>query len=87
MGLHSLCFPLPVFTVSDRTWESEGASTLTMAKLAPSAFALAQSTLPCQAETSKPCGFDLVSRREGLALTSPKAAATRATEYFIMNSE
>jgi hypothetical protein len=28
-----------------------------------------------------------VSRREGLALTSPKAAATRATEYFIMNSE
>jgi hypothetical protein len=28
-----------------------------------------------------------VSRREGLALTRPKAAAMRAIEYFMMNFE
>jgi hypothetical protein len=57
--------------------------TLTMAKLAPSLFTLAQSTLPCHPETSHPFGFDRLSREEGLALTRARDAAMIA-KYFMM---
>jgi hypothetical protein len=59
--------------------------TLTMAKLAPSAFTLAQSTLPCQPDVSRPSGLDLLSMFEGLALTRPRIDAKMRVEHFMMD--
>ena len=56
---------------------------MTMAKLAPSAFTWAQLTLPCQPDISHPCGLDLLSRFEGLALTRLRIDAKMMNEHFM----
>ena len=58
-----------------------------MAKLAPLALTWLQLTSPCQPETSKPWGWDLLSKLEGLALTRPRIDAKMTAEDFMMRIE
>jgi hypothetical protein len=55
-----------------------------MAKLAPFDFTEFQSTFPCQLDTSKPCGWDLLSKLEGLALTRLRIDAKITVEHFMV---
>lgn len=58
-----------------------------IAKLAPLAFTLFQSTLPCHPDTSKPLGWALLSRFEGLAVTKPRTDAKMMFEHFMVEFE